>query len=166
VRNSLSIHVMTEVSRVRAAIAARKPETDMEPFHLQSIAAGRDCAVLQITGEVDVYTAPRLREHVMQLVSGGVRHIVADLRGVDFLDSTGLGALVGSLKRLRTHGGSLKLAASPGPTLRIFQITGLTRAFAVYPSVLDAITTDERWHAAVTDDGLDTDEWCRKHGLL
>jgi anti-sigma B factor antagonist len=157
---------MTLVGRIKARRSSQEPETGMQPFHQQSIAAGRDCAVLQITGEVDVYTAPRLREHVIQLVDGGVRHIIADLRGVDFLDSTGLGALVGSLKRLRTHDGSLKLAARADPTLRIFQITGLTRAFALYPSVLDAITTDEHWHAAVTAEGLDTEEWCRKHGLL
>jgi anti-sigma B factor antagonist len=138
----------------------------MQPFRQQPIAVGRDCAVLQITGEVDIYTAPRLREHVIQLVNGGVRHLIADLRGVDFLDSTGLGALVGSLKRLRSHDGSLKLAASNGPTLRLFQITGLTRAFTLYPSVLDAITTDEHWYAAVTGEGLDIEEWCRKHGLL
>ena len=78
----------------------------MQPFRQESIAVGNDCAVLQVTGEVDVYTAPQLREQVVQLVNSGVRHIIADLRDVDFLDSTGLGALVGSLKQLRTHDGS------------------------------------------------------------
>jgi anti-sigma B factor antagonist len=157
---------MTPGHGITARPSSQQPETDMQPFRQQSIAAGADCAVLQITGEVDVYTAPRLREHVIQLVNTGIRHIIADLRGVDFLDSTGLGALVGSLKRLRTHGGSLKLAASADRTVRIFQITGLARAFALYPSVLDAIATDQHWHAAVTGEGLDTEEWCRKHGLL
>jgi len=138
----------------------------VQPFRQESIAVGSDCAVLQITGEVDVYTAPQLREQVIQLVNSGVRHIIADLRDVDFLDSTGLGALVGSLKRLRTHDGSLKVVACGGRTLRIFQITGLTRAFALHPSVLDAVTTDNHWHAAVTREGHDTEEWCRKHGLM
>jgi anti-sigma B factor antagonist len=144
----------------------RKPETGMQPFRQESIPVGSDCAVLRITGEVDVYTAPLLREQVIQLVDSGVRHIIADLRGVDFLDSTGLGALVGGLKRLRAHGGSLQIAASAGRTLRIFQITGLNRAFALHPSVLDAMTTDEHWQAAVTSEGHDTEEWCRKHSLL
>ena len=138
----------------------------MQPFRQESTAVGSDCAVLQIRGEVDVYTAPQLREQVIQLVNSGVRHIIADLRGVDFLDSTGLGALVGSLKRLRTHDGSFKVVASGGRTLRIFQITGLTRAFALHPTVLEAVTTDEHWQAAVTGEGHDTEEWCRKHGLL
>jgi anti-sigma B factor antagonist len=161
---------MTTVGRIRPAMAAsgqpRKPETGMQPFRQESIAVGSDCAVLQITGEVDVYTAPLLREQVVQLVNSGVRHIIADLRGVDLLDSTGLGALVGSLKRLRTHDGSFKVVASGGRTLRTFQITGLTRAFALHPSVLDAMTTDEHWQTAVTGEGHDTEEWCRKHGLL
>lgn len=43
--------------------------------------------------------------------------------------------------------------------------TGLTRAFALYPSVLDAMTGDEHWHAAVASDGYDAGEWCRRHGL-
>jgi anti-sigma B factor antagonist len=138
----------------------------MQPFRQESIAAGRDCAVLRITGEVDVYTAPQLREHVIQLVNGGVRHIIADLRSVDFLDSTGLGALVGGLKRVRTRDGSFTLAAGPGRTLHTLQITGLTRVFALHPSVLDAMTDDEHWHAAITAEGQGTEEWCRQHGLL
>ena len=138
----------------------------MQPFRQESITVGSDCAVLQITGEVDVYTAPQLREQVIQLLSSGVRHIIADLRDVDFLDSTGLGVLVGSLKRLRGHDGSFKVVASGGRILRIFQITGLIRAFALHSSVLDAMTTDKHWQAAVAGEGHDTEEWCRKHGVL
>ncbi len=70
----------------------------MPSFHIEPITAG-DCAVLRIAGEIDVHTAPELRQHVIHLADNGTLHIIADLRGVDFLDSTGLGALVGSLKR-------------------------------------------------------------------
>src|SRR5205823_2432821 len=59
--------------------------------------------VLAVKGEVDVYTAPRLREKLVELVSQGKYKIVVNLEGVDFLDSTGLGVLVGGLKRLRSH---------------------------------------------------------------
>ena len=69
----------------------------MQPIHLEAIPVGADCAVLQISGEVDVYTAPQAR--VIQLLDDGARHVIADLREVDFLDSTGLGALVGGLRR-------------------------------------------------------------------
>ncbi len=138
----------------------------MQPFQLESITAGGDCAVLRVAGGIDVYTAPELRESVIHLVDSGILHLIADLRGVEFLDSTGLGALVGSLKRLRTREGSLTLVTDTERILRIFRITGLNRAFALHPSVPDAITADQHWQAAVTGDGDSSGEWCRKHGLL
>jgi anti-sigma B factor antagonist len=139
------------------------------PFHVAAITAG-DCAVLRIAGEIDVYTAPELRQQVIRLVDSGTRHIVADLREVDFLDSTGLGALVGSLKRLRQHQGSLELVTSGGRVLQLFQITGLTRAFALHQCVLDAISADQYWQVALAGEGpsieeQSTQEWCRKHEL-
>ena len=102
----------------------------MQEFHLETIGPIGDCAVLQVTGEVDVYTAPMLRERIRDLAAKGVVHLIADLSRVDFLDSTGLGVLVGGLKRLREHGGSLALVISTPRILRIFQITGLTKVFA------------------------------------
>ena len=125
----------------------------MQPFELESILAGsasypRDCEVLRVTGEIDVYTAPDLRERVVHLIDNGTRHLIIDLSPVTFLDSTGLGVLVGSLRRLRAHGGSLKLVISAKRIMEIFRITGLNRAFALYPSVPDAMSTDEHWQQA------------------
>lgn len=136
----------------------------MQSFHMESISAG-DCAVLQVAGEIDVYTAPELRQRVIGLIDDGARHVIADLRGVDFLDSTGLGALVGSLKRLRMREGSLKLVTNGGRTLQIFRITGLTHAFALHLSVPDAITADQHWQVTIAGQGDNASEWCRKHGL-
>ena len=99
----------------------------MREFHLDIVGPISDCAVLQVTGEVDVYTAPMLREQIRDLAAKGAVHLIADLGQVDFLDSTGLGALVGGLKRLREAGGSLALVISAPRILRIFQITGLTK---------------------------------------
>ena len=138
----------------------------MQPFHLESITAGGDCAVLRIDGEIDAYAAPQLRERVIDLAGNGTVHIIADLRGAGFLDSAGLGALVGSLKRLRTRGGSLTLVASTDRILQIFRITGLSDAFALHSCVPDAITADQHWQAAVSGEGGNTGEWCREHGLL
>jgi anti-sigma B factor antagonist len=134
-------------------------------FHLDTIGPISDCAVLQVTGEVDVYTAPMLREQIRELAAKGAVHLIADLGRVDFLDSTGLGALVGGLKRLREAGGSLALVISTPRILRIFQITGLTRALAAQRSVEDAITADPHWqHTAETQAGS-VHEWCRQRGL-
>jgi anti-sigma B factor antagonist len=92
-------------------------------------------AVLSVRGEVDVYTAPRLRERLVELVAQGKHKIVVDLEGVDFLDSTGLGVLVGGLKRLRSHDGDLVLVCTQPRILKVFEITGLTKVFSIHDSV-------------------------------
>ena len=99
-----------------------------------------DHTVLDVGGEVDVYTAPRLREKLVELVEGGAKHVVVDLSRVEFLDSTGLGVLVGALKRLRNVNGTLGLVCAHERLLKIFRITALDRVFALYDSV-EAATT-------------------------
>ena len=138
----------------------------MQPFHLESMTAGGDCAVLRIDGEIDAYTAPQLRERALDLARSGIVHIIADLRGAGFLDSAGLGALVGSRTGLRARGGSLTLVASADRILQTLRITGLSDAFALHSCVLDAITDDQYWQAAVAGEGGSTEEWCRRHQLL
>jgi anti-sigma B factor antagonist len=96
-------------------------------------------AVLTVTGEIDVATAPRLREHVVALVGEGESRIVVDLQGVDFIDSTGLGALVGALKRVRTHGGELAIVCTQPRLLKVFEITGLVRVFEIHDTVDAAV---------------------------
>jgi anti-sigma B factor antagonist len=95
--------------------------------------------VLAVTGEVDVYTAPRLREKLVELVTQGNYRIVVDLEGVEFLDSTGLGVLVGGLKRVRTHEGNLSLVCTQQRILKVFDITGLNKVFAIFDSVDAAV---------------------------
>ncbi len=96
-------------------------------------------AVLAVGGEVDVATAPRLREKLIELVNDGHHQIVVDLSAVEFLDSTGLGVLVGALKRVRTHDGDLALVCTESRVLKVFEITGLTKVFAMYASVDEAV---------------------------
>jgi anti-sigma B factor antagonist len=97
--------------------------------------------VVEIGGEIDVYTAPRLREKLIELVSEGSYHLVVDLERVDFLDSTGLGVLVGGLKRVRGHDGTLQLVCTQEKILKIFRITGLTKVFPIRDSVQDAVAS-------------------------
>src|SRR2546429_9942939 len=97
----------------------------MTEFHLETAGPIGDCAVILVTGEVDVYTAPMLREQIRELAAKGAVHLIADLGKVSFLDSTGLGVLVGGLKRLREAGGSLALSITPPGILGDFQSTGV-----------------------------------------
>lgn len=99
-------------------------------------------AVLAVGGEVDVATAPRLREQLIGLVNEGSHRIVVDLTAVDFLDSTGLGVLVGALKRVRTHDGDLALVCNEPRILKVFEITGLTKVFAMHTDVDQAVAAD------------------------
>jgi anti-sigma B factor antagonist len=131
-------------------------------LRLEPIIAG-DCAVVRVSGEIDVSTAPDLRD---VLSHPGTDHLVVDLRGVAFLDSTGLGVLVGALKRLQKRGGSLKIVTDRGRVRRLFELTKLTTAFKPYGSFLDAIEDDPNWEAALTAAGsTDPADWSREHGL-
>lgn len=95
-------------------------------------------SVVDVKGEIDVYTAPKLREKLIELVSEGSYDVIVNLEGVDFLDSTGLGVLVGALKRVKAHDGSLSLVCTQDKILKIFKITGLTKVFPIHASVDDA----------------------------
>ncbi len=97
--------------------------------------------VVAAKGEIDVYTAPRLRTALLDLVDAGRYHLVVDVEGVEFLDSTGLGVLVGGLKRVRAHDGSLQIVCTHERLLKIFRITGLTTVFDIHDSVEDAVTS-------------------------
>jgi anti-sigma B factor antagonist len=137
----------------------------MREFHLDTVGPIGDCAVLRVAGEVDALTAPMLREQILELATKGAVHLIADLGHVDFLDAAGLGVLVGGAKRLREAGGSLALVITTPRILRIFQITGLTKALAAQRSVADAITADPHWRQAAESEAGSVHEWCRQHGL-
>ena len=99
--------------------------------------------VVDVDGEIDIYTAPRLRELLIDLVSKGSRQIVVNLEKVGFLDSTGLGVLVGALNRVRAFDGSLDLVCTRGRILEILKITGLTKVFGIYETVDQAIAAKQ-----------------------
>jgi anti-sigma B factor antagonist len=90
-----------------------------------------DETVVAAVGELDVNTAPELRERLVGLIGTGTKKICVEMSGVTFVDSTALSVLVSALKRLRQADGDLQLA-SPNPSVRrVFEITGLTRLFTI-----------------------------------
>lgn len=88
--------------------------------------------VLELEGEVDVYTAPKIKSQLVELINNGKYKIVIDLDNVDFMDSSGLGVLVGGLKRVKPHNGAISLVCSREQILKIFKITGLTKIFSIH----------------------------------
>ena len=98
-----------------------------------------DHKIVKVGGEIDVYTAPKLRERLIGLVESGSFHLIVDMEAVEFLDSTGLGVLVGGLKRVRAHEGWIDLVCTQSRILRIFRITGLNKVFSIYDTVAEAV---------------------------
>ncbi|MCB2177519.1 MAG: STAS domain-containing protein [Actinomycetales bacterium] len=98
-----------------------------------------DRTVIEVKGEIDVYTAPALREEISSLVDAEHTTIVVDLTQVSFMDSTGLGVLVGALKKVRTLGGDLSLVINEEKILKVFRITALTQVFSIHPTLEEAL---------------------------
>ncbi|MCM3693103.1 anti-sigma factor antagonist [Neobacillus niacini] len=82
--------------------------------------------LVSITGEIDAYTAPKLREELLPLTEGKNKVITVNLKDVSYMDSTGLGVFVGLFKQLNKNDGELKLVELSGTLKRLFKITGLS----------------------------------------
>lgn len=119
-------------------------------FHIEDESHKADSIVIKLQGEVDLYAAPELKDHVNRAIESGKTKLVLDLSEATFIDSTTLGILVSGMKRLRPRGGMLAVLC-PDPTMaRIFDITGLNRMFSVHETLdsalaaLDATTSAQQ----------------------
>jgi anti-sigma B factor antagonist len=98
--------------------------------------------ILVTGGELDLYTAPNLRDQVLAKVADGAGRIAIDLNGVGFIDSTGLGVLIACLKRVREQDGRLVLIAPEvSPLRRLLALTGLEQVLPTYTSLTDVVGT-------------------------
>ena len=98
-----------------------------------------DVSILEIEGEVDVYYSSRLEEKVKNLISEGERRVIIDMTEVSYMDSSGLGVLVGSLKNLKKSKGEMKIAGVKGEIMNVFEITRLNTFFDMYNTVPEAL---------------------------
>ena len=85
-----------------------------------------------VHGDLDLHTAPGLRERLLAVVAQGEPRVEVHLDGVGFMDSTALGVLVGALEAQRAAGGELELVCSRPRHLRLIEVTGLDRVFTVH----------------------------------
>lgn len=95
--------------------------------------------IVEFQGELDISTAPKAREAIVAFLAEGCRHLIVNLHKIDYIDSTGLGALVGALRRAREQGGELRLVGLSGRVRRLFEITHLTFAFPIDSNVESAL---------------------------
>lgn len=101
--------------------------------------------VVKLVGEVDVYSAPALRQLLVDLINHGRVFLVLDMAGVDSWDSCGTGVLIGALKRVRAHDGNLALVVPAERIQKAFRITGMTKVFPVFDTVDPAVEFLGRW---------------------
>lgn len=95
--------------------------------------------VVTASGELDAYTAPQLRDALMAVIAVGGRRVTVDLAAVEFIDSTAIGELVGAVKKLRSLDGDLALRGPSARTIRVLEITGLTKIFTIRSTYDDAV---------------------------
>lgn len=96
--------------------------------------------VFELSGSLDLATAPTVRAALLEAADRGDHKIVVDLNRVEFLDSTGLGALIGAQRRAKEEGGEIRLVVPDGQILRLLRITGLLKIFGVYAVLEDALS--------------------------
>lgn len=100
-------------------------------FTLSEHKVDGDRLVVAVSGELDLFTAPDLKQRLMDAIEDGARGVVVDLDEATSIDSTTLGVLIAASKRLRLHGGELAVVCSDPEITRTFQITGLDEVFPV-----------------------------------
>ncbi len=91
------------------------------------------------TGRLDLLSAAQIKERLSQEIAAGHKRLVVDLNAVAFIDSSGLGALIGGLKAARMAGGDLRIARASDQALVILKLTTLDRVMKPYASVEDAL---------------------------
>jgi anti-anti-sigma factor len=109
--------------------------TTIDPTPGVPIRIADGVTIAELSGELDLASAPGLREQLLGLLRPGTSRLVLDLSRVTFCDASGLAVLVGASHRARTLGGFLRLAAVSPPTARVLHITGLHRHLSIYPTV-------------------------------
>jgi anti-sigma B factor antagonist len=110
-----------------------------DSFSVSGELQGDDLGVVTLSGEVDIFTAPRFKECLIELLDSGVRRFVVDLAALTVIDSTAIGVPIGGVPRAGGAGGSMALVVSTRPVERVLGVTGLDRVFSMYPTRAEAL---------------------------
>jgi anti-sigma B factor antagonist len=117
-------------------------------FDIKTEKLSEEAYVIALSGEVDLYTAPELKQQLLEVIGNGAKDVIVDLSDTTFIDSTTLGVLVGGVKRLRPNGGQLTLVCSDRNITKIFEITGLDKVFPIHATRSEAVETIDSRDAA------------------
>ncbi|MFZ5906681.1 MAG: STAS domain-containing protein [Nitrospirota bacterium] len=95
--------------------------------------------VLTLSGEIDMYSSPELRQELMAILAEKVPVLLIDFREVSYIDSSGIATFVEGLKYVKTYGGKLQFFSIPTGIMDIFRFSKLDRVFEIYGTLDDAI---------------------------
>src|ERR1044072_3042733 len=124
----------------RSAKRRKPPRKQMPPeFAITEQPIDAERHVLAVRGEIDLFTAPELKQVLAESIEAGRNRIIVDLTETTFLDSTALGVLIGAVKRLPTRSGALAIVNVDENIAKTFEITGLDQIFTILPTREDAI---------------------------
>ncbi len=110
-------------------------------FRVSSAPVAEGVTAIDLAGEVDLHTAPELKEELHRVIDEGARFVIVDLTDTTFLDSTALGVLLGGLKRLRPEDGGVLLVCGNPSIRKIFEITLLDRVFTIVDTRDEAVAS-------------------------
>lgn len=105
----------------------------MDMLQVRSYSLEGDLEVVAVEGEVDVFTAPRVKDAIDEIIGRGARQVAVNLQGVRYLDSTALSVLVTALRTLRARQGRLLLVSDSPRIQRVLDLTGLSKVFTICP---------------------------------
>ena len=108
-------------------------------FAIEDRTAGDGIHVVAVAGEIDLFTAPEFKQHLVRAMEGGATRLVIDLSATTFIDSSSLGVMIGAHRRLRERGSSLVVVCDNEAIVKTFKITGLDGVFTLVPSLDDAL---------------------------
>ncbi len=113
-------------------------------FRVTSAQLGASTRIISLGGEVDLHTAPQLKDALDAAIAEGAHRVIVDFEGVSFIDSTVVGTLLSAHRRLRADRGDLIIVCADRRILRTFEVTGLSRKFRVAPSLADLLAGNGR----------------------
>ncbi len=103
-----------------------------------------DIVVLDITGEIDLYNAPEIKDIINKLIEEQKYNVIINLEKVSYIDSSGIGALISSLSNLKKYQGGLKIINVYASVRKVFELTKLTSFFEIFDSEEDAVASFNR----------------------
>lgn len=97
--------------------------------------------LVEVSGEIDLYTGPRVKDCIHDLIDQEHYNLIVDLENVRYMDSTGLGILMSALKRVEEKGGRIVIVCNNARVLKIFKLTGFVHTFSIFNTEAEAVAS-------------------------